>query len=89
MIESDYKSDNLLGPSANIITFGQSSTLITSSDWDWSIVRGCNEFLQNYDRSPASNIDKKRYAGEMLFFKALDYYGKVLLLVMYLGMTRL
>ena len=79
MIESDYKSDNLLGPSANIITFGQSSTLITSSDWDWSIVRGCNEFLQNYDRSPASNIDKKRYAGEMLFFKALDYYGKVLL----------
>ena len=77
MIESEYQSDNLLGASANLITFGQSTVQITSSHWNWSVIRGCNEFLNNYDRSPASETDKRKYAGEILFFKAFDYYNKV------------
>lgn len=77
MIQSEYQSDNLLSSSANIVTYGQNSPLLTSSDWDWSVIRGCNEFINNYERSPASEIEKKKYAGEILFFKAFDYFNKV------------
>ena len=60
--------------------------MTSSADWDWSTVRGCNAFLENYEKSPASDIDKKKFAGEILFFKAFDYFNKVCLLVRYLGM---
>ncbi len=77
MINSEYQSDNLLGSAPSIITFGQNTVLTSNSDWSWSVVRGCNEFLTNYEKSPASISDKRRYAGEMLFFKAFDYFNKV------------
>lgn len=67
MINSEYQSDNLLGSAPSIITFGQNTVLTSNSDWSWSVVRGCNEFLTNYEKSPASISDKRRYAGEMLF----------------------
>lgn len=77
MISSEFQSDNLLSAGPSAITFGQNLTLTSSSDWDWSIVRGCNAFLENYQKSPASDTDKKKYAGEILFFKAMDYFNKV------------
>lgn len=77
MILAEYQSDVLLGSGASAITFGQNTKLTGNSDWSWSTVRGCNDFLQNYQRSPASEMDKNKYAGEILFFKAFDYYNKV------------
>lgn len=77
MISSEFQSDNLLSAGPSAITFGQNLTLTSSSDWNWSIVRGCNAFLENYQKSPASDTDKKKYAGEILFFKAMDYFNKV------------
>lgn len=77
MISSEFQSDNLLSAGPSAITFGQNLTLASSSDWNWSIVRGCNAFLENYQKSPASDTDKKKYAGEILFFKAMDYFNKV------------
>ena len=53
--------------------------MTSSADWDWSTVRGCNAFLENYEKSPVSDIDKKKFAGEILFFKAFDYFNKVCL----------
>lgn len=79
MIQTEYQSDNLLGAGANSITFGQNTKLTSNSDWSWSTIRGCNDFLKNYQRSPASEVDKKKYAGEILFFKAFDYFNKVCL----------
>lgn len=77
MIQTEYQSDNLLSAGANSITYGQNTKQTSNSDWNWSTIRGCNDFLQNYQRSPASEMDKKKYAGEILFFKAFDYYNKV------------
>lgn len=77
MISAEYQSDNLLSSGASAITFGQNTKLPSNSDWSWSTVRGCNAFLQNYQKSPASEIDKQKYAGEILFFKAFDYFNKV------------
>ena len=77
MINSEYQSDNLLGSAPRIITYGQNTMLTSNSDWNWSVVRGCNEFLMNYEKSPASVSDKEKYAGEILFFKAFDYFNKV------------
>lgn len=79
MISQEYQSDNLLASGASSITFGQNNKLTSNSDWNWSTVRGCNAFLENYQKSPASEMDKKTYAGEILFFKAFDYYNKVCL----------
>lgn len=77
MVTQEYQSDNLLSAGANSITFGQNTKTNTNGEWNWSTVRGCNAFLQNYWRSSASEMDKKKYAGEILFFKAFDYYNKV------------
>lgn len=77
MIIQENQSDNLLAAGANQITFGQNTVATSSSEWNWETVRGCNAFLQNYQRSSVSDTDKKKYAGEMLFFKAFDYYNKV------------
>lgn len=79
MIQSECQSDNLLSSGANAITFGQNEKQTSNSDWNWSTVRGCNDFLKNYQRSPASEIDKNKYAGEILFFKAFDYFDKICL----------
>lgn len=75
MITAEYQSDNLLSSGANSITFGQNVVQTSNSDWNWATIRGCNAFLENYEKSPAS--DKKKYAGEILFFKAFDYFNKV------------
>ena len=77
MITAEFQSDNLLSAGPSAITFGQNVVMTKSADWDWSIIRGCNAFLENYQKSPASDIDKKKYAGEILFFKAMDYFNKV------------
>ena len=77
MIKQEYQSDNLLSGGQNSYTFGHNTLTTSNRNWSWETVRGCNAFLKNYHRSPASDLDKKRYAGEILFFKALDYFNKV------------
>ena len=77
MFTTEQQSDNILSAGVNQITYGQNTILTGSSYWSWSVVRACNAFLQNYQRSSASEVDKKKYAGEMLFFKAFDYFNKV------------
>lgn len=77
MIEGDTQSDNLFASGANQITYGRNAKSITDANWNWEIIRGCNAFLANYMRSPASLTDKQRYAGEIYFFKAWDYFNKM------------
>ncbi|MGI6073474.1 MAG: RagB/SusD family nutrient uptake outer membrane protein [Fermentimonas sp.] len=77
MIAGDLQSDNLLSGGANQIAYGKNVKSHTDGAWRWSVIRGCNAFLENYMRSPASPSEKRHYAGEIYFFKAWDYFNKM------------
>lgn len=84
MIDEDFKADYLISWTANNVGFGQQTvpTSVTTSipwseKWEWKNIRGCNEFLMNYEKSPEMESVKQRYAGEILFFKSMDYFNKV------------
>lgn len=47
--------------------------------WYWWNLRKVNFFLNRYDRADLSQEKKNAYAAEAYFFKAWDYYQKVLL----------
>ena len=53
----------------------------TTTGWDWTQMRSLNYFLRNYAQAAkggdVSKLDK--YKAEALFFKAWDYYNKVLI----------
>lgn len=72
----NFDADYLISWSASTIGFGQ-YTLSSANGWDWEYVRACNNFLNNYKQSPESESVKQKYAGEVLFFKSLDYFNKV------------
>lgn len=79
MLEADFQSDNIYTWEYNKISFGQhvAPTSAKNTTWDWSIIRACNDFMANYEKSPAAKDLKERYAGEILFFKTMDYFNKV------------
>ncbi len=45
--------------------------------WDWVNMRRINYFLARYQKTPVSQEIKNVYAGEILFFKAWDYFDKI------------
>ena len=78
MMETDFQSDDLLPWDANSVAFSQHTVSTDDGDnWKWENIRACNAFLADYEKSPASEEDKHHYAGEILFFKTLDYFNKV------------
>lgn len=46
--------------------------------WNWENLRKVNFFLNRYERADLSQEQKNTYGGEAYFFKALEYYRKVL-----------
>ncbi|WP_186757441.1 RagB/SusD family nutrient uptake outer membrane protein [Echinicola salinicaeni] len=48
-----------------------------SGGWNWSDMRELNYFLDNYQRGDIEPAVRNIYAGEILFFKAWDYFKKV------------
>lgn len=48
-----------------------------SGGWSWSDIRELNYFLDNYQRGDIEPVVRNVYAGEILFFKAWDYFKKV------------
>lgn len=77
MMEEDFQSDNLLPWENNDVAFSQHSISTSDDKWKWENIRACNAFLENYELSPATEEIKRRYAGEILFFKSMDYFNKV------------
>lgn len=87
LVYTDSYSDNAICSRYNNITtwFTDKYTVPTSvsstgatSGWYWYSMRRINYFLTNYEK--ASNTPetvRQRYAGEVLFFKAWDYYRRV------------
>lgn len=49
----------------------------SSIGYDFKNVRSLNIFLENYDRAEIDESIKNAYLGEVLFFKAWDYFDKV------------
>jgi len=45
--------------------------------WNWVNMRRINYFLARYQKTPVSQEIKNVYAGEILFFKAWDYFDKI------------
>ncbi|AWW32890.1 RagB/SusD family nutrient uptake outer membrane protein [Echinicola strongylocentroti] len=48
-----------------------------SSGWSWENIRDLNYFLGNYQRGDVAEEVRNIYLGEVLFFKAWDYFKKV------------
>lgn len=50
----------------------------SSNGWSWDNLRSINYFLTHYRKANLSNALLNKYAGEAYFFKAWEYYNKVL-----------
>ncbi len=53
------------------------TTASGSGEWNFENIRSLNYFLDNYEKIDIDESKKHIYAGEILFFKALDYFKKV------------
>ena len=77
MLEGDFQSDNILPWSPNTVAFSQHSISTKDDQWKWEIIRACNAYLEYYELAPVAESIKQHYAGEVLFFKCMDYFNKV------------
>lgn len=86
LMHDDMRSDNATQPSQNaddrlIGTHKTPQSAHKNNGWNWENLKQVNYFLRNYRAAEISvdNPDKlNRYAAEAYFFKAYDYYQKVL-----------
>ena len=78
---ADENSDNQCQNTRNSFIW-DSYTIPTSGDgWgksDWNKIRSCNYFLKRYHTVEGDDADIKKYLGEILFFKSLYYFQKVM-----------
>lgn len=79
ILGNDFNSDDILPWDRNTTSFGlhTAPTEKKDTEWQWENIRACNDFLDNYMKSPESDVVKQRYAGIILFFKTYDYFNKV------------
>lgn len=77
MLSGDNQSDNMVPLSYNVIAAGEHVTPETGGGWDWRFIRQCNYFLVRYNQTPVAQSVKDKYAGEVKFFKAWEYFEKV------------
>lgn len=78
MLEGDFNSDNMLPWSYNQRSFGHNVAQTNAGGaWNWEDLRKANNFLKYYELSPASEGDKNRVLGQILFFKSYDYFNKL------------
>lgn len=86
LLASDFMTDNM-------VKFGNISSILDNTyvtpnagsavNWTWDDLRSVHYFLKNYSNAlPSVNNDAtrlKKYLGEAYFFKAMDYYRKIML----------
>lgn len=51
--------------------------LAETGTWDWSYLRKCNFFMNNYDKAKIDEAIKNEYAAEVRFFRAWFYFDFV------------
>ncbi|PWJ57897.1 putative outer membrane starch-binding protein [Dyadobacter jejuensis] len=77
IITGDNQSDNMVPLDFNLVAAGKNIVPTSGGGWSWTVIRSCNYFLQRYNQTPISKELKDKYAGEVRFFKVLDYFEKV------------
>lgn len=80
MLEGDFVSDNLLPWSYNQRSFGHNvaPTSANQNIWNWGNIRRANNYLKYYELSSATETEKNRVLGQVLFFKSYDYFNKLM-----------
>ncbi len=77
----DIHSDNAVAENVTTVRLINNlyvkPTTAGTGGWTWSNVRALNYFLVNYDRAEVSQEVKNIYAGEILFFKSMEYFNKI------------
>lgn len=77
----DAMSDNAAPHPYNKVSADQYTDYLTGSSdccgWNFSNIRNLNYFLVNYKKADVPAAKAHIYAGEILFFKAWDYFKKV------------
>ncbi len=77
----DVITDNAAPDSYSRVTNNEYNGHITggsgSGGWSWGNMRKLNYFLDNYQRGDVDPEVRNVYLGEVLFFKAWDYFEKV------------
>lgn len=81
----DLYTDNIVKNGSTIDTRYNGKYIVPTNDdgkgntgWNFSIIYKINWFLENFRKAPISDDLKNRYEGEARFFKAWEYYNKVL-----------
>jgi hypothetical protein len=77
IVTGDNQSDNQVPLNFDIIAAGRYVVPASGGGWDWTFIRTCNYFLTRYNQTPIAQSVKDKYAGEIRFFKAWDYFKKV------------
>ncbi len=77
LITGDNQSDNMVPLDFNLVAAGKNIVPTSGGGWNWTVIRSCNYFLQRYNQTPIAKETKDKYAGEIRFFKVLDYFEKV------------
>jgi hypothetical protein len=77
IVTADNQSDNLVPLNFNVEAAGKYVVPASGGEWDWTIIRTANYFLNRYNQTPINQEVKDKYAGEIRFFKAMEYFKKV------------
>lgn len=79
LLTGDNQSDNMAPMLYNKIAAGEHIVADKSNEteWNWEFIRKCNFFLTRYNRVIANQDIKDAFAGEVMFFKAWDYFDHV------------
>uniref|UniRef100_UPI0032166860 RagB/SusD family nutrient uptake outer membrane protein n=1 Tax=uncultured Draconibacterium sp. TaxID=1573823 RepID=UPI0032166860 len=77
LMEDNY-SDNSMVRSPNTLRLGTHTyTDPVKSNWNWTLIRNVNIFLENYQKANEDEETLNHYAAEARLLRALDYYDKV------------
>ena len=80
----DVYSDNAVRTGNEFSELGENNKIPTgagsdANGWSWGNLRNVNYFLTHYQRANLSPETLAKYAGEAYFFKAWEYYHKVMI----------
>lgn len=80
-VYGDIITDNAAPNTYSSVAADEYISYLTSSSsgigYNFTNIRRLNIFIENYDRAQIDQSIKNRYLGEVLFFKAWDYFDKV------------
>lgn len=77
----DEHSDNAIPVDYSIVKMVNGTYVETtaggSGGWNWTNLRALNYFLANYNKANIDQSKKQVYSGEIMFFKAMEYFEKI------------